>query len=111
MTDRFNADILLNYAVSDDGQKTTLVLGGGASAPQMTLTMSPDLLERLMLTLPVILVEIRERREQVRDCSLPYALEKLDISLARDQTTRVLTLPVAGNAHVGNAIEIPFNVV
>ena len=71
MTDRFNADILLNYAVSDDGQKTTLVLGGGASAPQMTLTMSPDLLERLMLTLPVILVEIRERREQVEIALYP----------------------------------------
>ncbi len=91
MTDRFNADILLNCATSDDGKKTTFVLSDCASAPQMTLTVSPDFLERLMLTLPMILLDVRERREQVRDCRLPCALEKLDISLAWDQTTRVMT--------------------
>ncbi len=31
MTDSFNADILLNYATSDDGNKTTFVLSDGAS--------------------------------------------------------------------------------
>jgi len=103
MTDRFNADILLDFTVSDDGQETTLVLGGGAFPPPLTLTASPDLLEGLMLTLPLILMEVRNRREQDRKVSLPYALESLDISLGRDQMTRILSLTTPGGFSVSDA--------
>ncbi len=99
MNSIINADTLLNYTVSEDGESATLVLGGSATPP-LSLTFPPALVECLMLTLPEILLAMRGRRAQGESLSLAYALKKVDVSLAQDLTARILTLTTPGDLSV-----------